>query len=98
MLSLSFSFINYMEMNHDCRVVTISANQIVATVMAEFPVSPSCGFFRNSHLCRTACIKQLNNTIFRRETAFQHTETNIRDSLDYFDGNLVRVGHSAEMC
>ena len=33
-----------MQMNHDCRVVTISANKIVATVMAEFPVSPSCGF------------------------------------------------------
>ena len=59
-----------MQMNQACRLVTISANHIMASVSAKFPVTASREFLENSHLCRTACIKQLNNTIFSQESEF----------------------------
>ena len=42
--AVSFSFIKCMQMNQACRLVTITANHIFASVSAEFPVTASRGF------------------------------------------------------
>ena len=42
--TVSFSFINCMQMNQACRLVTISANHTMASVSAKFPVTASREF------------------------------------------------------
>ena len=34
--AVCFSFIKYMQMSHDCRVVTISTNHIMISIMTQF--------------------------------------------------------------
>ena len=41
---VTFSFINYMQMIQDCRVVTISTNQIITSAIVQFAVTASRGF------------------------------------------------------
>ena len=70
-------------MSHDCRVVTISTNQIMLCVMAEFPFAASREFLFRSVFIITR-IKQLNNIIF---FAKKHVPS--------IDGILVRVRYCA---
>ena len=49
------SFIKVMQMIHDCRVVTISTNKIMISVMAEFPLATS----RQGIFCLLSFLRQL---------------------------------------
>ena len=43
--AVCFSFLKYMQISHDCRVVTILNNHIMICVTAEFPFAASHEFF-----------------------------------------------------
>ena len=42
--AVCFSFITVMQITHDCRVVTISTNKEMISVIAEFPLAASQEF------------------------------------------------------
>ena len=61
MLFMNFYEFIVMQMTHDCRVVTISTNKELISVMADFPLAASREFFFAIVLLNNQILPDLHN-------------------------------------
>ena len=87
-----------MQMTRDCRVVTISTNKMMISVMAEFNLAAAREFLLTIVFTVTVLlIKQSNTTKFTQYNPFSPGYSINTVSLDHIDVYLVRIKRSA-MC
>ena len=72
--AVCFSFIKVMQMTHDCRMVTISTNKKLISVMAEFPLAASRTFLVTIVFTATVL---LNNQILPNLHNIMHSHPDI---------------------